>query len=352
MLDSYRIAGPLIRLLDPETGHRLAIRSLAAGLVPAGRPFRNAVLETTLWNREFPNPLGTAAGFDKNAEAVDATLRQGFGFAEVGTVTPRPQPGNPRPRLFRLMADEAVVNRMGFNNDGLEAVLARLGARRRNGIVGVNVGKNRDSTDAQADYVAGVRAAAALADFLVLNVSSPNTPGLRGLQKKSELGSLLEAALTARDSAASDNRPPVLVKVAPDLSEEELADIAATCLETGIDGIVATNTTITRPEDLRGREAGEEGGLSGRPLFDLSTRILHALYRLTEGRIPLIGVGGISSGADAYAKIRAGASLVQLYSAMVFHGPGIANRINRDLAALLRRDGYAGVREAVGADHR
>ena len=353
MSDIFHITGPLLRLIDPEAGHRLAIRALAAGLVPAGRAFRDAALGVSLWGIDFPNPIGTAAGFDKNAEAVDAALRLGFGFVEIGTVTPRPQPGNPKPRLFRLPDDQAVINRMGFNNEGLEIVLRRLSRRRRRGIVGVNVGKNRDAEDALADYVAGVKAAVPLADFLVLNVSSPNTPGLRGLQRRSELTQLLEAALTARnDSAEQPGRPPLLVKIAPDLSAEELKDIAVTCRETGIDGIIATNTTITRPEGLRGTEAGQDGGLSGQPLFALSTRILGDLYRLTEGKIPLIGVGGVSNGEQAYAKIRAGASLVQLYSAMVYHGPGLANRINREMAALLRRDGFSKISEAIGADHR
>lgn len=353
MSDIFHITGPLLRLIDPETGHRLAIRALAAGLVPAGRKFSDSALATSVWGLNFLNPVGTAAGFDKNAEVVDAALGLGFGFVEIGTVTPRPQPGNPKPRLFRLPADEAVINRMGFNNDGLDAVLRRLSRRRRTGLVGVNIGKNRDAEDALADYVTGVKAAAPLADFLVLNVSSPNTPGLRGLQRRAELAALLEAALAARDEAAKEpGRPPLLVKIAPDLSGDELEDIAATCLETQIDGIIATNTTITRPEDLSGPDAGQDGGLSGRPLFELSTRILGDLYRLTEGCIPLIGVGGVSNGEQAYAKIRAGASLVQLYSAMVYHGPGLANRINRELAALLRRDGFSRIAEAVGADHR
>lgn len=353
MSDIFHITGPLLRLIDPETGHRLAMRALAAGLVPAGRAFSDAALGVSLWGIDFPNPIGTAAGFDKNAEAVDAALRLGFGFVEIGTVTPRPQPGNPKPRLFRLPEDQAVINRMGFNNEGLEAVLRRLTRRRRRGIVGVNVGKNRDAEDALTDYVTGVKAAAPLADFLVLNVSSPNTPGLRGLQRRSELSRLLEAALAARNEAAEKpGRPPLLVKIAPDLSEDELKDIATTCLETGIDGIIATNTTITRPDGLRGADVGQDGGLSGQPLFELSTRILGDLYRLTEGKVPLIGVGGVSNGEQAYAKIRAGASLVQLYSAMVYHGPGLANRINRELASLLRRDGFSKISEAVGAAHR
>jgi dihydroorotate dehydrogenase len=346
-----RLSSPFLRMLDPETGHRLAICALSRGWVPAAAAFDDAILHQSLWGLDFANPLGSAAGFDKNAEAVAATLALGFGFVEVGTVTPRPQPGNPRPRLFRLVEDEAVINRMGFNNQGLEAVLGRLKARRPVGIVAVNLGRNKDSADAVADYVEGVRHATPLASFLVINVSSPNTPGLRGLQRRQDLAGLLGAAKAARDEVA-DRRPPLLVKIAPDLTEAELADIAAVALDTGIDGIVATNTTIGRPASLRGSHAREPGGLSGRPLFGLSTQVLGSVYRLTGGRLPLIGVGGVASGADAYAKIRAGASLVQLYTAMVYGGPGIVADIRRDLAALVKRDGFSSVAEAVGADHR
>jgi len=347
-----RLASPFLRRLDPETGHRLAIRALRYGLVPPPAPFDDPLLRQSLWGLDFANPLGSAAGFDKNAEAVAATLALGFGFVEVGTVTPRPQPGNPRPRLFRLVEDEAVINRMGFNNEGLEAVLGRLRRRLGAGIVAVNLGRNKDSADAVADYVAGVRRAAPLASLLVVNVSSPNTPGLRALQRRRELEDLLRAVLAARDEVATGGRPPLLVKIAPDLSEGELADIAAVALDTGIDGIVATNTTIGRPSSLKGGHAGEAGGLSGRPLFELSTRVLRDTYRLTGGRLPLVGVGGVASGADAYAKIRAGASLVQLYTALVYGGPGLVDRIRRDLAALLGRDGFGSIAEAVGADHR
>lgn len=346
-----RMSSPFLRLLDPESGHRLAIRALRCGLVPAAAAFDDEVLRQSLWGLDFANPLGSAAGFDKNAEAVAATLALGFGFVEVGTVTPRPQPGNPKPRLFRLVEDEAVINRMGFNNQGLESVLGRLKTRRPAGIVAINLGRNKDSTDAVADYVEGVRRAASLASFLVINVSSPNTPGLRGLQRRRDLAGLLGAVRAARDESTG-RQPPLLVKIAPDLTEAELADVAAVSLDVGIDGIVATNTTIGRPASLKGSHAGEQGGLSGRPLFSLSTKVLASIYRLTGGQIPLIGVGGVASGADAYAKIRAGASLVQLYTAMVYGGPGIVDVIRRDLAAILRRDGFGSVAEAVGADHR
>ncbi|MCG8511506.1 MAG: quinone-dependent dihydroorotate dehydrogenase [Rhodospirillales bacterium] len=352
MFDLYPLAAPFIRLLDPESGHRLAINALRCGLVPACGSFDDPALRVTLWGREFPNPIGTAAGFDKNAEAVPGTLAQGFGFVEIGTVTPRPQPGQGKPRLFRLMADGAVINRMGFNNDGLDAVLPRLSERKQGGIVGVNLGKNRDSEDAIADYVTGITRAAQLADFLVLNVSSPNTPGLRGLQEKGALSALLTAALEARNRVDIPRHPPLLVKVAPDLVDAEIADIADVCLSVGVDGVIATNTTNSRPAGLKSARAGEDGGLSGGPLFDLSTRVLGRFHELTQGKLPLIGVGGVSDGEQAYAKIRAGASLVQLYTAMVFKGPAIANRIKRDLAVLLKRDGFSTIAEAVGADHR
>jgi len=276
-------------------------------------------------------------------------LRLGFGFVEVGTVTPRPQAGNPRPRVFRLKADGALINRMGFNSGGLDAVVGRLAARPQRGIVGVNLGKNRDSSDAAADYLEGLRRAAGLADYLVVNVSSPNTPGLRDLQARAVLDTLLRRLLTARDETGS--RVPLLVKIAPDLTPEERNDIAAVALATQIDGIIVANTTVARPPGLRSAAATEAGGLSGRPLFETSTALLAEMFRLTEGRVPLIGVGGVASAEDAYAKIRAGASLVQLYTALVFAGPGLIGRIKAGLIALLRRDGFASIAAAVGADH-
>ena len=349
MIDLYCLAGPLIRMIDPETAHGLAIRALRGGLVPAPPPFEDPVLEQTVWGRRFANPVGLAAGFDKNAEVADAMLNMGFGFVEVGSVTPRPQPGNPRPRLFRLPRDGAVINRMGFNNEGAEAVGLRLEARReRPGIVGVNLGKNKDSEDASADYRTGILRLAPLADYLVVNVSSPNTPGLRALQGREPLLALLRSALEARRQATPDNPPPLLLKIAPDLTDEDKTDIATVALETGIDGLIATNTTIGRPESLRERHRDESGGLSGRPLFEPSTRVLADMYRLTSGKIPLIGVGGIASGGDAYARIKAGATLVQFYSSMVYHGPGLAQTVKRDLARLVKADGYSSITEAIG----
>jgi dihydroorotate dehydrogenase len=346
----YQALRPGLRLVDPEVAHWLAVRALAAA-PPFGRAEPDdPLLACRLWDLDLPNPIGLAAGFDKHGEAPDALLRLGFGHVEVGTVTPRPQPGNPRPRLFRLPKDEAVINRYGFNSEGLDPLLRRLGARKgRGGVVGINVGKNKDTTDEIADFVTGIRAVAPHADYLVINVSSPNTPGLRDLQARESMERLIRAALAARAETLSSRTPPLLVKLAPDLDEAGLADVAEVALGTGIDGLIMGNTTISRPSSLKSAERGETGGLSGKPLFELSTRRLAELYRLTGGRVPLIGAGGVRSGADAYAKIRAGASLVQLYTALVFEGPGLASRINRELASFLRRDGFGSVAEAVGA---
>lgn len=342
-----------MRFLPPETAHGAAVRALAAGLVPPLRMAADPALRMRLWGREFPNPIGLAAGFDKDAQAFAACLRLGFGFVEIGSVTPRPQPGNPRPRLFRLVEDGAIVNRMGFNSRGLEFAAARLAQRRPGlGIVGANLGKNKESADAVADYAAGARRLAPFADYLVINVSSPNTPGLRALQGREPLARLIDATMAARAEAAPAPPPPLLLKIAPDLTEEDKGDIAEVALGSGIDGLIVSNTTIARPASLRSVQAGEAGGLSGRPLFGSSTAVLADMYRLTGGRLPLIGVGGIASGADAYAKIRAGASLVQLYTALIYQGPGLIRRLRRDLAALVRADGYGTLAEAVGADHR
>ncbi|WP_375460100.1 quinone-dependent dihydroorotate dehydrogenase [uncultured Enterovirga sp.] len=351
----YRAARPAFRLIDPERAHRLAIRALASGIVRTGSPPDDPVLRCRVWGRELPNPIGLAAGFDKHAEVPDELLRLGFGLVEIGTVTPRPQPGNPKPRLFRLTEDEAVINRNGFNSEGLEVYVRRLAGRgRAAGFLGANLGKNKETEDAAADYVAGIAATAPLADYLVVNVSSPNTPGLRDLQGRAAMERLVRACQEARAQAVPEpgRRPPLLVKLAPDLDEAGLEDAAEVALSTGLDGLIMGNTTLSRPADLRSPHRGETGGLSGQPLRDLATRKLADLYRLTEGRLPLVGAGGVASGADAYAKIRAGASLVQLYSALVYEGPGLVRRIKHDLAALLRRDGFASVQDAVGADHR
>lgn len=351
-MDYFRLAGPLVRLLDAETAHGLTIRLLKTGLVPPQPDFNPEALKVRLWGRDFANPVGLAAGFDKNAEVPDAMLAQGFGFVEIGSVTPRPQPGNPKPRMFRLPEDRAVVNRMGFNNEGLEAAAARLAARKRVGVVGANLGKNKDTEDAASDYEKGAARLAPLSDYLVINVSSPNTPGLRALQGKDQLVALVGRTRAALNAAMPTGAPPLLLKIAPDLAWEDLSDIAAVSLDGALDGLIVSNTTVARPSSLRSLNARETGGLSGAPLFDSSTAMLRRVYELTRGKLPIIGVGGIGSGSEAYAKIRAGASLVQLYSAMVYEGPALITRIKREMVELLARDGFKTVAEAVGADHR
>ncbi len=355
-MPSYALAKPFLHLMAPETAHGVAIWALKHGLAGRSHDVDDPLLATRVWHLSFPNPIGLAAGFDKDAEVMDAMLAFGFGFVEAGSVTPLPQPGNPKPRLFRLDEDQAVINRFGFNSKGLEHFAARLRERKQSGgagIVGANVGKNRDAPDAAADYATGIAAVCGLADYLVCNVSSPNTPGLRSLQARAEIESLILRVLEARQKYAPDKArlPPLLAKVGPDLDEAQLQDIAEVALATKIDGLIVGNTTVTRPP-LHSGHANETGGLSGAPLFTLATKCLSDMYRLTGGKIPIIGCGGVASGADAYAKIRAGASLVQLYSALVFHGPERVARIKADLAQCLRADGFKSVTDAVGANHR
>ena len=352
MPNLYPLIRPVLRRLAPETAHALTLRALEAGLGRfmtdrAARQPDPPMLAQRLWGLDFPNPVGLAAGFDKDARVPEALRSFGFGFVEIGTVTPRPQAGNPKPRLFRLEEDQAIVNRMGFNSGGLDAAVDRLERGRHTGIVGVNLGKNRDSSDAIADYAEGIRRASRVADYLVVNISSPNTPGLRDLQRRAALQSLLAPLLRDRDE---NRRPlPLLVKIAPDLTAEEREDIASVALAAGIDGLIVSNTSVGRPDGLASPYAIESGGLSGRPLFAASTALLADMYRLTRGKLPLIGVGGVTSAAEAYQKIRAGASLVQLYTALVFAGPGLVTDIKKGLAELLRADGFTGVAEAVGA---
>jgi dihydroorotate dehydrogenase len=334
-----------LRRLDPETAHRLAILALRAGLVPLPGPVVTPRLRTTLAGLDLPNPVGLAAGFDKNAEALPALMRAGFGFLEVGAATPRPQPGNPRPRLFRLAEDRAAINRFGFNNDGASTIAARLAARPPGIPVGLNIGANRDSPDRAADFARVLATCGPHADFATVNVSSPNTERLRELQGRAALAALLAGVMEAR--AALPRPIPVFLKIAPDLAAEELADVAEVALDAGVSGLIATNTTTSR-EGLRSPLRGEAGGLSGAPLFERSTRVLAHLSQLTAGRLPLVGVGGVGSPAEAYEKIRAGASAVQLYTAMVYDGISLAARIARGLDALLARDGFASVDEAVG----
>jgi dihydroorotate dehydrogenase len=342
----HGLATRALRTLDPEDAHRLAIRGLTLGLGPVGG-CDDPILATMLAGLALPNAVGLAPGFDKDAEVFAPMLRAGFGFVECGTVTPLPQVGNPRPRLFRLTEDQAVINRMGFNNKGLEAFAGRL-ARRGPGVVGANIGANKDSADRVGDYVVGLRRLWGLASYFTINVSSPNTPGLRALQTKAALEDLLGRLAEARDALPPAGRVPMFLKVAPDLETGEVETIVETVVAHGLAGIMVSNTTVSRPA-LASRLREEAGGLSGAPLLALSTRVLGEFAQAAAGRLALVGVGGVGSGADAYAKIRAGAAAVQLYSALAFQGPDLVIRIKRDLADRLRADGFASVADAVGA---
>ncbi len=340
------LALPFLRMMDPEDAHGLGLRALQLGLAGRASGEDAPSLAVRALGMDFANPIGLAAGFDKDAVALTALARLGFGFVEAGTVTPLPQPGNPRPRLFRLTEDAAVINRMGFNNGGLAAYLPRLGAYKRGVVpVGANVGINKNGADPERDYPALVGAVAPLADYIVINVSSPNTPGLRDLQGEARLRSILEAV-----NAAVRSRPPLLVKLAPDLAAEGLESVVETCVAAGVDGLIVSNTTISRPKGLRSAQATQAGGLSGRPLFGLSTTVLRQVAGFARGRLVLIGVGGVSTGAEALAKIKAGATLVQLYSAFAYQGPALIARIKSELAAALAAEGFATVADAIGAD--
>lgn len=383
---------PRMRLIDPETTHNLAVWLAKYRLVPKAKKPDPPILHTNLWGKQFSNPVGLAAGFDKDGVAVDGMLKTGFGFVEVGSVTPKPQPGNPKPRLFRLVEDQGVINRFGFNSEGHEVVCERLKQREseqkvtdlvhfphmaeeRNllninmwtdtmspetipmvhkvkGIVGVNLGKNKTSEDPVNDYVEGVKTFGSIADYLVINVSSPNTPGLRDMQGKQQLEELIDKVSAERDRLSLSSKLPLLVKIAPDLSEKDKQDITDVVLrkQGRVDGLIVTNTTVSRPSSLQSFRKSEPGGLSGEPLKPLSTDIIKDMYRLTKGKMPIIGVGGVSTGDDAYEKIRAGASLLQLYSALVYHGPPVVSRIKRELEELLQKDGFSSVSEAVGVD--
>jgi dihydroorotate dehydrogenase len=340
----YPLLRPLAFRFDPERAHRATI--LALKLAPGG-PNRRlpAALGTTVAGLRFPSPVGLAAGFDKDAEVPDAMLRLGFGSVEVGTLTPEAQAGNPRPRLFRLVEDRAVINRLGFNNNGQPAAFMRLTACRRRGPIGVNIGANKDSADRISDYASGVRAMSAVADYLTINISSPNTPGLRSLQDVGALEELLQEIRTARRIGG----PPVFLKVAPDLADGDPERIVRAAIEHGIDALIVANTTITRPS-LKSRFADELGGLSGKPLAPLALDALRRFRRASDAALPLIGVGGIASADDAWQRIRAGASLVQLYSAMIYHGPGIARRIADGLAARVKAAGFTSIAQAVGSE--
>ena len=347
-----RLSRPLLRALDPEDAHALTLKALR--LMPVARaPADPPEIAVRAFGLNFPNPVGVAPGFDKNAVVPDALLRLGFGFVEVGTVTPRPQAGNARPRVFRLEADRAVINRLGFNNDGAPAVLARLSARvRSGGIVGVNIGANKDSADRADDYVRLIDTFAAVASYFTVNVSSPNTPGLRDLQQAGALDDLLARVIEAREKVRARVGPtPVLLKTAPDLTLADLDDVVGVARKNRVDGMIVTNTTISRPSSLRDREtAKEQGGLSGKPLFKLSTRVLAETFVRAEGAFPLIGAGGINSGPAAIAKIKAGATLVQIYSGLIYRGIGLLGEIKSDLAAALKRGHRNSLAEMVGVD--
>ncbi len=347
-----RLARPLLHALDPEDAHRVAIRLLQFAPLPAAAP-DDKRLAMRVFGLNFPNPIGIAAGFDKNAEVPDALLRAGFGFVEVGTITPLPQSGNPRPRLFRLDADQGVINRLGFNSEGADAVLKRLAARANaGGIVGINVGANKDAPDRIADYVQLIERFAAVASYVTVNISSPNTPDLRNLQQAAALDDLLARVIDARERVARRAGPtPVLLKIAPDLALGDLDDVVGIARARRVDGMIVGNTTVTRPASLRDTEqAREAGGLSGRPLLPLANRMLAETYVRVEGVFPLVGAGGIDSGDSALQKIRAGASLIQLYSSLVFRGLGLIDEIKRALLAALDRDRAASLADYVGAD--
>ncbi len=338
--------------LPPELAHQVTLAALKTGAVRPALPPTDARLAVTLGHLQFPNPLGLAAGFDKRAEVINPLFKLGFGAVEVGSVTPLPQPGNPKPRVFRAPDHDAVINRYGFPSAGLAPFVGNLQKFRAHanpaGILGINLGKNKTSTDPVADYVIGIMATAAYADYLVVNISSPNTPGLRALQNKDALLALLQTAQRTLAALPLSPRPLLLVKIAPDLTDEQLADIAAIALQLKLDGIILGNTTMRRPDALPPTFAAETGGLSGRPLFESSTRLLHELYRATDGAIPLVGVGGIMSGADAWAKIQAGASLVQVYTGLIYKGPWLIQDVLRELSARCTAEGYSSIAAAVG----
>jgi dihydroorotate dehydrogenase len=341
-MGAYSLIRPLIFAMDAERAHGLTIAALK--LLPTLRhePVRSR-LSMTIAGIDFPNPIGMAAGFDKNAEVFGQVLRLGFGFTEVGTLTPHPQAGNPRPRLFRLVEDRGVINRMGFNNAGQAKAKARLERRSRAGIVGVNIGANKDSADRVADYVVGVRLMGPVADYLTVNISSPNTPGLRALQDRDALDELLAQVMQARGGSW----PPIFLKVAPDLEPRDIDGIVAAALKHRIDALIVSNTTISRPP-LKSKYRDQQGGLSGAPLEPLALQRLKDFRTATGGKLPLIAAGGVESGADAYARIRAGASLVQLYSALIYQGPRLVQAITRELDSFLRADGFSHLAEAVG----
>mmetsp|Transcript_36089 Transcript_36089/g.102165 ORF Transcript_36089/g.102165 Transcript_36089/m.102165 type:complete len:408 (-) Transcript_36089:114-1337(-) len=369
--DAVSESGPLVRaVLDAETSHALGILSAKMGLFPVDkRPYPKS-LQTEVWGKKFPNPLGVAAGFDKDAEVIAPLFKLGFGFVEIGSVTPLPQPGNPKPRIFRLPELKSVINRCGFNSKGADVAAENLksfAASRDqlpeglSGVLGVNLGKNKATEDAAADYEIGIAKLGEFGDYIVINVSSPNTPGLRTLQGRKELEALIRRVQEQQgkqpwappNSGKTVGSTPILVKIAPDLEDRDRQDIAEVCLKLHVDGLIVSNTTLQRPGEVAQHPVGgEAGGLSGCAMMDLSTEVLRDMYSRTKGRLPIVGVGGVASGEDAYRKIRAGASLVQIYSSFAYQGPAVVPRIKTELAACLARDGFASISDAVGADHR
>ena len=344
------LALPFLRALDPEHAHELTLKAMEAGLYPRPLEGDDTRLAQNIWGLDFPNPIGIAAGFDKDARVPQAILDSGFGFAEVGTLTPRPQTGNPRPRVFRLPEDRAMINRLGFNNGGHARALARLARRKPSGIVGVNIGYNKDAMDPQADYLAGLETFSPVADYFTVNISSPNTPGLRDLQAPGELDKLLARLMAKRDALVQAGSPsrPITVKISPDLAADDIAPICERLVAHGVDGIIVSNTTLDRAGLKSSEHVNEAGGLSGAPLYEPSTGLLGKVYVLTQGQIPLIGVGGISTGKAALGKIEAGASLVQLYTGLVYEGPGLIPRIKKALIGGIERAGVSSIAGLVG----
>lgn len=355
-LNIYKILRPILFLIDAEKAHTLAINLLRWHLNPRFNAPKQSILQTCLktsvGDLSFPNPLGLAAGFDKQAEVIGPVFNFGFGFVELGSITPLPQPGNPRPRLFRVEECGAVINRFGFNSDGIEKCRKRIARylkssrRSADGILGVNLGKNKENPDAAADYTTGVKAFSDLADYLTINISSPNTPGLRELQRREPLEALIARVMKERDSSIKPK--PLFVKVAPDLCDEQIDDICEIALKYKVDGIIVSNTTIMRPHSLPEKIAAQSGGLSGKPLFEISLKVLREFYKRTNGQILLIGCGGISNGQDAYKMICAGASLIQIYTVLIYEGPSVVIRILNELRDILEREGYSNIKQAVG----
>lgn len=351
-MNYYKKIRPFVFKLAPESAHNAAIKLLSCGLMPRQKPVKSDLLSSSVFGVEFKNPIGMAAGFDKNASAIDGLFSQGFGFVEVGTSTPKPQYGNPKPRIFRLHEDSAIINRLGFNNKGSDVFVSNLKCRKSAGVVGVNIGKNKDTQDAASDYLYMMEKTYGLGDYFTINISSPNTPGLRGLQSKDELGSLLNQIMQKREELVKIHKltMPILVKIAPDNTEEQYEDIAKIALEYKVDGLIISNTTIGCRDALTSRFANETGGLSGKPAFEISTKALQNVYKETKGKVPIIGVGGILSAEDAYIKIKSGASLVQVYSALIYEGFELVSEINEGLIKLIKMDGFDNISQAIGAD--